>query len=1846
MAEALLKKKRVRAGHRASATKILHHVDATLTADTPDASRLALHKMSLGEKLETLKTLDNEIIDLIEDETALGEEIEQADAFKETIYAAMIRIEKFPIASAPPAERRSHAPGETDPRERPEIAISRSRARLPKLTLRSFNGDITKWTSFWDSFESAIHINRDLSDIDRFNYLNSLLERTARDAVSGLTLTSANYHEAISILKKRFGSKQQIISKHMDILLNVDPVTSSHAVKALRQLYDLVESHIRSLKSLGVAPENYGSLLSPVLLNKLPTDLRLIVSREISEEDWNLDSLLKVMEREIEARERVGTSRSQPPRMSERDSPTATTLVTGATCTSNSPLCCYCQQAHSSNNCKAVTRVEERKQILMKNGRCFTCLRKGHVSRACRSSNKCYKCSGRHHSSICTKGQGAPNNQRPIASSVSATSQQQSNEPASPTPRFGLNPSAPTFTTPTSTALLTEANGTVLLQTAIADIYGPHNPQATLKVRMVLDSGSQRSYITTRARKALGLTSESECHLAIAAFGNRRGASQLCGVVRVGVKTRDGPDMELTLFTVPHICDPLSAQPISLCAETCSHLLQLDLADTSDGETLMEIDVLIGSDYYWQLTTGKVLRGDSGPVAIHTRLGWVLSGPTTLTGHPMPAVSLIATHTLRIDSEPCNTGRLDETLRSFWELESLGICEPDKSVLDDFDSSIQFKEGRYEVSLPWKESHGPLPTNYELSLKRLHGLLHRLRHHPEILKEYDAIIQEQRGKGIVQVVENSGDESDKKLHYLPHHAVIRSDKETTKVRVVYDASARSSGSSLNDCLYTGPKFNQKILDILLRFRSHRIALTADIEKAFLMISMAEKDRDVLRFLWFENVSLDQPKVIILRFTRVAFGVSSSPFLLNATIKHHVGRFASSHPRLVKELLQSIYVDDVAFGAVDEESAYELYSDSKEMLKSGSFNLRKFATNSPTLQEKINKAEGLSSEEHPAEQCGDLDETYAKSTLGGAQPVRAGEQKILGVCWNVHSDRFIFNLSDIARPTTDLEPTKRNVVSLVGRFYDPLGIVAPVTIRFKMLIQEICESKIDWDQPLNGVLLKRWQVLVGDLKQAQPISIPRSYFNDVNEKVKSSRLYGFCDASNRAYAAVVYLAVETACGISVNLVVSKTRVAPIQRQTIPRLELLSAVLLARLISNTMDTLSSQMTLNPSRCYTDSQVALFWICGLRREWKPFVQNRVNEIRRLTQVDCWSHCPGKQNPADLPSRGLTPLELSVNVLWRHGPEWLSDGKVVEGHHLDDMPEDCVTEMKAADQRLAHSLLMSTSPTGLGQIMDCERFGTLSRLLKVTTYVVKFVRMLKKKVRITDENSAQLSDSAEAERLWIIEAQTPLTQDRSFDAWEKQFGLFLDPSGVWRCRGRLTHAELPYSTKHPMLLSKNHFLTTLIVKNAHERVQHNGVKETLTEVRSKYWVIRGRSLVKSILGHRVLCRRFEGKPFSAPLPPPLPSFRVKEAPPFTYTAIDFAGPLHVKTHGVTKSEKMWICLYTCCNTRAVHLDVVPDMSTTTFIRSLKRFCARRGLPCTFISDNAKTFKSAARVIAKIITHPDVRQHLFNISVEWHFNLEKAPWWGGIFERLIRSTKRCLRKMIGQAKFNHDELITAVTEVEAIINSRPLTYVAADDLEEPLTPSHLLVGRRLLSLPENLCYQEPLDDEDFEIAPDHLNKRVKHLNNVLNHFWRRWKHEYLAELREAHRYSRGSLIATPIAIGDVVLVHDEGLPRGFWKLARVRQVITGRDGLIRGAVLSLPAKNGQTTTLRRPLQLLYPLEISSQCDDVKDNPENSVKEIVAHRDEEEPTLRRSQRKAAAQACKRIKACLTELDET
>ena len=216
-----------------------------------------------------------------------------------------------------------------------------------------------------------------------------------------------------------------------------------------------------------------------------------------------------------------------------------------------------------------------------------------------------------------------------------------------------------------------------------------------------------------------------------------------------------------------------------------------------------------------------------------------------------------------------------------------------------------------------------LPDNYEVAVSRLNSVLKRLRRNPELLAEYNRIIEEQSSKGIISEVDSNSEIKVGRLHFLPHRLVIREDKQTTKVRIVYDASAKSTGPSLNECLYAGPPLLSDISDVLMRFRYHRIALSADIEKAFLMVGVAEPDRDVLRFLWVDDPTSEAPRIVLKRFNRVVFGVTSSPFLLDGTIRHNVTSHESEDPQFVNEFLNFLYVDDFNGGKDNDSEAFEL-----------------------------------------------------------------------------------------------------------------------------------------------------------------------------------------------------------------------------------------------------------------------------------------------------------------------------------------------------------------------------------------------------------------------------------------------------------------------------------------------------------------------------------------------------------------------------------------------------------------------------------------------------------------------------------------------------------------------------------------------------------------------------------------------------------------------------------------------------------------------------------------------------------------------------------------------------------
>ncbi|XP_065886645.1 uncharacterized protein [Dysidea avara] len=381
--------------------------------------------------------------------------------------------------------------------------------------------------------------------------------------------------------------------------------------------------------------------------------------------------------------------------------------------------------------------------------------------------------------------------------------------------------------------------------------------------------------------------------------------------------------IEVVAIGFPVICSSLPTQ-INLSHYT--HLEGLELADNLD-QPKGEIDVLIGSDFYWNIVTEGLSYCDKGPIAINSKLGWLLSGPiyhSSITKGTL--TSLILTDS---GTELTNTAEddgLTHMLKRFW----------------DTDSIVQYKNGHYEVSLLWRRDCSELSNHFNISYNRLKYLHQRLLKRPEILQEYNNIIQEQHSKGIIERVETCDTMHIKSAHYLPHHAIIRTERETTKLRIVYDGSAKSDAKdlSLNDFLDTGPNYIPKLFELLLRFRCHRIALVGDIEKAFLMIGIAEDDREKLRFLWLKNPFEVNSEIVEYRFNKLVFGLRPSPAILGAVISNHLLKYKSDDPNMVKLIQNSLYVDDLVCGETSIERAFKVYRTSKRMMSEGGFNLRK------------------------------------------------------------------------------------------------------------------------------------------------------------------------------------------------------------------------------------------------------------------------------------------------------------------------------------------------------------------------------------------------------------------------------------------------------------------------------------------------------------------------------------------------------------------------------------------------------------------------------------------------------------------------------------------------------------------------------------------------------------------------------------------------------------------------------------------------------------------------------------------------------------------------------------------
>ena len=518
MADDVRKLVKIRGGHRANLKKTLALTEelvngAKETQEESQASHLEVKLMQqrliLEEKLQILKQFDDKIVLLIE-EVNIGEEIANSDEIRQAIQGVIVHVD-FCLERLKKNWSKDTSSSSMSAGSVPLAPISpptnNTTVRLPKLELKHFNGNLMEWTSFWDSYSSSIHENSNLSEIDKFNYLHSLLEKSAAEAVSGLKITSANYQEAVDILKNRFGNLQQIVNAHMNALLNLTKVGNVEDLKGLRQLHGKVDGHMRGMKSLEVDSKSYGSLLIPVLLEKLPKELRLEATRKLKG-NWELDELIQIFKEELEARERASVLQSSPKDSTQKQIfkpkfQSAAFLFAGGL----TPTCTYCQRPHTSNSCSTVTDINERKEILKRSGRCFICLRKNHVARDCKSKTKCFKCDKRHHISICPSSfneKPAPPEQEVSQPPTSAGSQFVNNQTVPPRITQQGNQS---LHQPENTHvnMFVDRKSSILLQTAPATICNPNDPSKSYQARLIFDTGSQRSYITTRLKERLHL---------------------------------------------------------------------------------------------------------------------------------------------------------------------------------------------------------------------------------------------------------------------------------------------------------------------------------------------------------------------------------------------------------------------------------------------------------------------------------------------------------------------------------------------------------------------------------------------------------------------------------------------------------------------------------------------------------------------------------------------------------------------------------------------------------------------------------------------------------------------------------------------------------------------------------------------------------------------------------------------------------------------------------------------------------------------------------------------------------------------------------------------------------------------------------------------------------------------------------------------------------------------------------------------------------------------------------------------------------------------------------------------
>ena len=1037
-------------------------------------------------------------------------------------------------------------------------------------------------------------------------------------------------------------------------------------------------------------------------------------------------------------------------------------------------------------------------------------------------------------------------------------------------------------------------------------------------------------------------------------------------------------------------------------------------------------------------------------------------------------------------------------------------------------------------------------------------------------------------KGYAEKVpDNVLDRSDGGKWYLPHHRVFHPQKK--KLRVVFDCGATFRGVSLNSQLLQGPDLTSSLIGVLTRFRKEPVVIAADIEAMFHQVKVPTEDRDLLRFLWWPDGDYSQ-NMEEYRMTVHLFGATSSPSCANFSVRKcaedNVTEFRA---QTINTIMNNFYVDDCLTSAATEEDAIALYHELRAICSKGGFLLTKWMSNSRQVLAVIPETER-------AKDVKNLDLDHDDLPV----------ERVLGVQWCVQSDVFKFKIILKNRPLT-----RRGILSAVSSVYDPLGMLAPVVLTAKKILQNLCRKKIGWDDAIPESTAEEWRSWIQDLHLLEDFKVNRCFKPTVFGTVTSAQLHHFADACEDGYGTVSYLVLHDNHGqVHCGFVMGKARVAPLKPATIPRMELTAATMASR-----MDTLlrrELQMELADSVFWTDSTSVLKYINNKTARFRTFVANRVATIVKVSSTRQWRYVNSINNPADMASRGLTVKSFLKKPRWVSGPQFLLC-------HQEEWPQnpDCLAEISDKDSEV-RSMTVNAAQVTSEEVDATTRFihhySSWTCLKKAAAYMLRLKGLLlnrsRKKKQANNVTAEPHNKDQRHLRSTQMETRKPETQKhhgltveelataemaiirfcqkkkfadeisslrRGMNVKRTSHIHKLNPildNDVLRVGGRLDRAAMPEEVKHPVILSKEFHISDLILRHIHGQVGHGGRNHMLSRLRQKYWIPGATVAIRRIMSRCVVCRRINATPGQQQMAE-LPLDRISpDEPPFTSVGVDYFGPFGVKRG--RSIVKRYGVIFTCLATRAVHIEVASSLDTDSFINALRRFTARRGQVKELRSDNGTNFVGAQRELKEAIQNwnqAQIHDAMLQKEINWIFNPPAGSHHGGVWERLIRSVRKVLNSTLNVQHLDEESLHTTLCEVEAILNSRPITKASTDPNDlEALTPNHLLLLKTAPLMPPG----------QFQKDDIYARRRWRQVQYMSNLFWKRWVKEYLPQLQERQKWSNIKRNFTP---GDLVIIVDDTAPRNSWLTGKIEEAILDRRGLVRQ--LRIKTKTG---FLNRPI--------------------------------------------------------------